>query len=255
MASTRLVCRPVCQRIQRAILGTEFAHGAARAANVHLHHTLSPLGSLPSFSTQTRRAISGTQIGGGTTRSGASLCTPPSQTASDTSRSSSSEQSPTNLSSRSRHLLNSECAHNAARPVLIKRMARSVRCNVSVPTLRPRKVCSAHLLRWARCAITCGLTCDHVRRRTVCTFTLSFQRPVTPSGAGVQVSAPISLRACYAMSGTDIAYCDIALRACYAMSHTDLAYRAISRAMRCPVLTYRMVLCIFARAIPCPVFT
>eukprot|EP00961_Rhodomonas_salina_P010310 138426-Rhodomonas_salina.1 len=36
----------------------------------------------------------------------------------------------------------------------------------------------------------------------------------------------ISLRACCAMSGTDLAYRAIGLRPCYAMSNTDVAYGA-----------------------------
>eukprot|EP00961_Rhodomonas_salina_P009566 129683-Rhodomonas_salina.1 len=35
-----------------------------------------------------------------------------------------------------------------------------------------------------------------------------------------------SLRACYAMSGTAMAYAATCLRACYAMSGTDLPYGA-----------------------------
>eukprot|EP00961_Rhodomonas_salina_P171013 2305774-Rhodomonas_salina.3 len=38
-----------------------------------------------------------------------------------------------------------------------------------------------------------------------------------------QVPYPSGLRACYAMSGTDLAYAAICLRACYAVSGTDLA--------------------------------
>eukprot|EP00961_Rhodomonas_salina_P073203 983480-Rhodomonas_salina.2 len=38
----------------------------------------------------------------------------------------------------------------------------------------------------------------------------------------------ISLRACYAMSGTDLANDDVSLCACYAMSGTEIAYGAIS---------------------------
>eukprot|EP00961_Rhodomonas_salina_P232980 3147932-Rhodomonas_salina.1 len=44
----------------------------------------------------------------------------------------------------------------------------------------------------------------------------------------------IGLRACYAISGTDIAYAATCLRACYAMPGTDLA-------LPCPVLTERAV--------------
>eukprot|EP00961_Rhodomonas_salina_P023507 315720-Rhodomonas_salina.1 len=44
----------------------------------------------------------------------------------------------------------------------------------------------------------------------------------------VQTTVAISLRACYAMSGTDLDCGAIGLRACYAMSGTDLAYGATS---------------------------
>eukprot|EP00961_Rhodomonas_salina_P049103 659164-Rhodomonas_salina.1 len=46
--------------------------------------------------------------------------------------------------------------------------------------------------------------------------------------AGLQqrVCAPISLRGCYAKSGTEIAYGFIGLRTCYAMSGADLPYAA-----------------------------
>eukprot|EP00961_Rhodomonas_salina_P210323 2839784-Rhodomonas_salina.2 len=56
------------------------------------------------------------------------------------------------------------------------------------------------------------------------------------------------LRACYAMSGTDLAYGTVCLRVCYAISGTDLAHAAIclsrmmlsgyARSRQCPVLTY-----------------
>eukprot|EP00961_Rhodomonas_salina_P107605 1448719-Rhodomonas_salina.2 len=47
-----------------------------------------------------------------------------------------------------------------------------------------------------------------------------------------KVKPAICLRACYAMSGTDLAYGGT----CYAMSGTDLAYGE-----RCPVLSWRTV--------------
>eukprot|EP00961_Rhodomonas_salina_P212794 2874201-Rhodomonas_salina.3 len=50
--------------------------------------------------------------------------------------------------------------------------------------------------------------------------------------------AATSLRACYAMSGTGIAYRDMHLRACYAMSGTGIAYGTTP----CPVLSQHMVL-------------
>eukprot|EP00961_Rhodomonas_salina_P295575 3935586-Rhodomonas_salina.1 len=73
------------------------------------------------------------------------------------------------------------------------------------------------------------------------------------SGNDIAYDGGISLRICYVMPGTDMAYAPrcllqycpgtsatILLRACYAMSGTDLAYAAISAyalATRCPVLT------------------
>eukprot|EP00961_Rhodomonas_salina_P014723 197497-Rhodomonas_salina.3 len=72
-----------------------------------------------------------------------------------------------------------------------------------------------------------------------------------------KVYGPVFLRACCAMSGTNVAYCPICLRACagtainlstrYAMSGTDGAYSATALlnfepAMRCPVLSQRMML-------------
>eukprot|EP00961_Rhodomonas_salina_P236057 3190258-Rhodomonas_salina.2 len=45
--------------------------------------------------------------------------------------------------------------------------------------------------------------------------------PPTPTTSGT------SLRACYAMSGTDEAYATICLRACYAMPGTDIGYAAM----------------------------
>eukprot|EP00961_Rhodomonas_salina_P305176 3941890-Rhodomonas_salina.2 len=53
------------------------------------------------------------------------------------------------------------------------------------------------------------------------------------------------LRTCYAMSGTELAYDAISTHNCYAVSGTKLPYDAIclcacyARAMRCPVLTKR----------------
>eukprot|EP00961_Rhodomonas_salina_P263175 3556346-Rhodomonas_salina.3 len=44
---------------------------------------------------------------------------------------------------------------------------------------------------------------------------------------GLAVTPGISLRASYAMSGTDHAYGGIFLHACYTMSGTELAYGAI----------------------------
>eukprot|EP00961_Rhodomonas_salina_P132036 1777522-Rhodomonas_salina.1 len=50
--------------------------------------------------------------------------------------------------------------------------------------------------------------------------------PLVPN-APTGVHSANSLRACYAMSGTDLGYAAIGLRACYAMSGTDLAYATI----------------------------
>eukprot|EP00961_Rhodomonas_salina_P021590 289944-Rhodomonas_salina.1 len=49
------------------------------------------------------------------------------------------------------------------------------------------------------------------------------------SQAAFQARISISLRAFYAMSGTDIAYADISLCTCYAMSGTDLAGKQTAR--------------------------
>eukprot|EP00961_Rhodomonas_salina_P008786 119595-Rhodomonas_salina.2 len=43
----------------------------------------------------------------------------------------------------------------------------------------------------------------------------------------VRRSYAISLRACYALSGTDLAYAAICLRVCYTLARTDLAKGAI----------------------------
>eukprot|EP00961_Rhodomonas_salina_P132918 1789252-Rhodomonas_salina.7 len=80
---------------------------------------------------------------------------------------------------------------------------------------------------------------------TSCTVLLSAYAPDPPCPAaggqrGLSASwYTICLRACYAMSGTDIAYAAaISLCACYTMYGTELAYAmlpAYARAMRCPV--------------------
>eukprot|EP00961_Rhodomonas_salina_P154159 2076502-Rhodomonas_salina.1 len=57
--------------------------------------------------------------------------------------------------------------------------------------------------------------------------------------AEARYKTAISLRACYAMSGTDIGYIAIGLRTCYAMSGTELAYATCP--VRCPVLRQRTV--------------
>eukprot|EP00961_Rhodomonas_salina_P305639 3941987-Rhodomonas_salina.4 len=54
----------------------------------------------------------------------------------------------------------------------------------------------------------------------------------TPTGACLVLSA-ITLRACCAMSGTDLLYGGITLCASYAMSGTDLAYAARVQDYRC----------------------
>eukprot|EP00961_Rhodomonas_salina_P012509 168363-Rhodomonas_salina.2 len=46
--------------------------------------------------------------------------------------------------------------------------------------------------------------------------------------AAFQAPGPTSLPACYAMSGTHIAYGGSSLRACSAMPGTDIAYAAMS---------------------------
>eukprot|EP00961_Rhodomonas_salina_P142866 1923228-Rhodomonas_salina.2 len=43
----------------------------------------------------------------------------------------------------------------------------------------------------------------------------------------VQVGVPISLRACYVMSGADLAHGAISLRDCYVLSGTDASYDAV----------------------------
>eukprot|EP00961_Rhodomonas_salina_P151414 2038027-Rhodomonas_salina.2 len=58
----------------------------------------------------------------------------------------------------------------------------------------------------------------------------------------------MSLRVCYAMSSTDMAYDTVSLRACYAMSNTKIyatsgtnfALGAYDLPTRCPVLTARI---------------
>eukprot|EP00961_Rhodomonas_salina_P212327 2867045-Rhodomonas_salina.10 len=51
------------------------------------------------------------------------------------------------------------------------------------------------------------------------------QMVITRQPAADQVGSAICLRACYAMSGTDLVYPAICLRACYAISGTtDLGY-------------------------------
>eukprot|EP00961_Rhodomonas_salina_P074304 998155-Rhodomonas_salina.5 len=58
-------------------------------------------------------------------------------------------------------------------------------------------------------------------------------------------------------SGTDTASGAISLRVSYAMSGTDIAYGALfpPYAIRCPVLTCRVVLSAYGRAMRCPVLT
>eukprot|EP00961_Rhodomonas_salina_P124144 1673145-Rhodomonas_salina.5 len=117
-------------------------------------------------------------------------------------------------------------------------------------------------------------------RTTSRRFASSLRACYAMSGADISCSA-IGLRACYAMPSIDLPYGAVCLRACYAMSGTDVAYvatrsrtanrcvtywgsvcetstdlrhryavsgsekacglSAYARAMRCPVLTYRMV--------------
>eukprot|EP00961_Rhodomonas_salina_P048718 653826-Rhodomonas_salina.3 len=60
--------------------------------------------------------------------------------------------------------------------------------------------------------------------------------PPPPVEPGTRISA-ISLRAPYAMCGTDLAYAAICLRAPYAMSATELVYAAIFLPCPCPILT------------------
>eukprot|EP00961_Rhodomonas_salina_P293358 3933687-Rhodomonas_salina.2 len=65
-------------------------------------------------------------------------------------------------------------------------------------------------------------------------------------GGGLAMSLGISLRACYAMYGTDLAYGASSLRACYAMPGTDLAHGArlspYTLSTRSPVLRLHMLL-------------
>eukprot|EP00961_Rhodomonas_salina_P134844 1813766-Rhodomonas_salina.1 len=60
-----------------------------------------------------------------------------------------------------------------------------------------------------------------------CRHAISLRACYAMSGTEIPYDA-ISLRACYAMSGTEIPYGDISLRACYAMSGTEIRYGAIS---------------------------
>eukprot|EP00961_Rhodomonas_salina_P217503 2939316-Rhodomonas_salina.2 len=53
-------------------------------------------------------------------------------------------------------------------------------------------------------------------------------REIAPWSRGWYYPALPPLRACYAMSGTDLAYTATPLRACYAMSVSDLAYAAMA---------------------------
>eukprot|EP00961_Rhodomonas_salina_P283213 3827301-Rhodomonas_salina.5 len=75
--------------------------------------------------------------------------------------------------------------------------------------------------------------------------------------AAAMVPPPISLRLCYAMSGTDVASNAIAQRSCYAMSGTDIAYRAMSGTAAiacragCSLLTQRITM----PADSCPALT
>eukprot|EP00961_Rhodomonas_salina_P080677 1085378-Rhodomonas_salina.4 len=63
--------------------------------------------------------------------------------------------------------------------------------------------------------------------------------------SSVEDKVPISLRACYAMSGTVIAYDAMALRAWHAMSGTDTARSILSpRACYAMSSTYHMALSI-----------
>eukprot|EP00961_Rhodomonas_salina_P222688 3011271-Rhodomonas_salina.4 len=84
------------------------------------------------------------------------------------------------------------------------------------------------------------------------------QRDQTPRGYAV-----ISLRACYATSGTDLGYAGTGRRARYAMASTHIQYATMpstntalsptAGAMRCPVLT--CPLSCYALARLCPVLT
>eukprot|EP00961_Rhodomonas_salina_P103912 1398209-Rhodomonas_salina.3 len=62
----------------------------------------------------------------------------------------------------------------------------------------------------------------------------------SPPRRGLRFASACCLRPhrvwCYAMSGTDTAYCSIGLSACYAMSGTDLAYGATRWSRRHPLL-------------------
>eukprot|EP00961_Rhodomonas_salina_P162342 2186673-Rhodomonas_salina.5 len=135
---------------------------------------------------------------------------------------------------------------------------------------------------------TCHAMSDTERERMVLSPTLAMRSPVLTQHilVGLQAGAndyvcKVSLRACYAMSGTDLAYAaptryqprqllvlahGISPRACYALCGTDCAYAASYRsaqyrstrlaqylAMRCAVLTARMLLGPFNRneLLPC----
>eukprot|EP00961_Rhodomonas_salina_P303054 3941078-Rhodomonas_salina.6 len=85
-------------------------------------------------------------------------------------------------------------------------------------------------------AYGCAMRCPVLRKRMV----LCGVRFPSLSAWRGRNQVSISLRACYAMSGTDIAYGAISLRACYAMSGTGTFLSAYPFATRRPVLTQRL---------------
>eukprot|EP00961_Rhodomonas_salina_P196314 2649739-Rhodomonas_salina.5 len=64
--------------------------------------------------------------------------------------------------------------------------------------------------------------CDACANLTEILAVIRRVRAEAPTPLVRQVAS--SLRACYAMPGTDLAYSRICLRACYPMSGTDLVY-------------------------------
>eukprot|EP00961_Rhodomonas_salina_P132877 1788805-Rhodomonas_salina.2 len=70
-----------------------------------------------------------------------------------------------------------------------------------------------------------------------------------------EVGCPIFLRACYAMSGTNMAYGPICLRTYYVMPGTSAAHGAIclhTSAVRCPVQTWPMMLSVSTKVLRDP---
>eukprot|EP00961_Rhodomonas_salina_P184329 2489095-Rhodomonas_salina.2 len=84
------------------------------------------------------------------------------------------------------------------------------------------------------CSGCTSTRCPVLRLRLLLSaYARATQRPVQGEprrGASIpRLWSPISQRASYAVSGTDLAYAAISLRVCSALSGTDIAYAAIRR--------------------------